>query len=311
MKNEKTLVIAGPTGAGKTAVSIELAQMINGEIVSADSIQVYKYMDIGSAKATLQERTQIPHHMIDVVDPRENYSVAEYYDDAKKCIEEIQARGKTPILVGGTGLYIKAVTSPMDFANTPGDEEYRVYLRRFVEQNGVDALHNMLAKVDPDAAQRIHKNNAKRVIRALEVNKLTGKPLQAYENVRNAVNDEKVAPMIRLTLAKEQLYERINRRVDQMMEKGFVEEVQGLLNMGCDQNGTAMQGLGYKQLVMYLNNEISLQETVEAIKQETRRYAKRQNTWFKREPMIPIDISGYSGMKQLCLDIITKTGINS
>ncbi|MHB1315210.1 MAG: tRNA (adenosine(37)-N6)-dimethylallyltransferase MiaA [Christensenellales bacterium] len=307
--DKKMLVIAGPTGAGKTAVALVLAQMLGGEIVSADSIQVYRYMDIGSAKATLKERALVPHHMIDVVDPRENYSAAAFCMDAKKCIEGIQQRRKAVIIAGGTGLYIKALTSPMDFANTPGDEDYRAYLAGYAEQNGVDALHGMLRNVDPDAAGQIHKNNVKRVIRALEIVKATGQPMKSYSHMQSAAGEGRALSMVRLTAPKELLHKRIDDRVDKMMERGLVKEVQNLLDIGCKRNSTAMSGLGYKQLAMYLGKELSLQEAVHAIKQETKQYAKRQNTWFQREPMISIDISQYAGIEQVCLDIISKTGI--
>lgn len=277
--------VVGPTASGKTSYAIDIAKQRNGEIVSCDSMQIYKYMNIGTAKATKDEQEQVPHHMIDFVHPNTDYSVADYAIDAKRCIEDIISRGRLPVLCGGTGLYLDAVIKGIEFSEEKRDDEYREYLWDLAEQNGVDAVFELLREKDPEEADKVHPNNVKRVIRALEICKTTG--MTKTEADRIAVSGSPYnAEIIGLLMDRECLYERINRRVDMMMEQGLVEEVKSLLDMNIRRDSTAMQAIGYKELVSYLDGSTTLCEAVDKIKQESRRYAKRQMTWFKRNPDI-------------------------
>ncbi|MDI3508516.1 MAG: tRNA dimethylallyltransferase [Clostridiales bacterium] len=277
------IVIVGPTAVGKTDVAIEVAQRINGSIISADATQVYKYMDIGSAKPTPEERKGIPHYMIDVVTPDEAFSVALFQRMAEQCIDEIIAQGRMPMLVGGTGLYINSMVYNLDFSEGTPDAELRENLRHKAQEYGVDALYNELADVDPDAAARINRNDLKRIIRALEVYYKTGRPISYYQQRSKSVPPRYNAIMIGLTMDRQRLYSRIEQRVDAMMEKGLLEEVKWLKANGYADNPVAMQAVGYKELLAYLKGLCTLDEAVMLIKRNTRRLAKRQWTWFNRD----------------------------
>lgn len=280
----KVVVIVGPTASGKTAVSIELAKKINGEIISADSMQIYKDMDIGSAKPTKEEMQGIPHYMIDVVEANEVFNVAKYKEMAEECIEKILAKNKVPIIVGGTGLYVSTLTKGVEFSDIENDLEYRDELTKIsLEENGVDKLFDMLKGIDPEAAEIIDKNNVRRVIRALEIYKVTGKTKTQVdrESLKELKYDYKV---FGLNWDRQELYDRIDKRVDIMLDMGLLDEVKKVNEKGI--SPTALQGLGYKEIIEYFNNEITLEEAIEKIKQETRRYAKRQMTWFKKDKNI-------------------------
>ena len=281
---EKVLVIAGPTAVGKTDLSIKLAKELNGEIISTDSMQIYKYMDIGSAKITKEEMCGVPHHMIDVVDPSTPFSVADYKEMAQKCIDDIISRGKLPILTGGTGLYINALTCNMNFTEAENDLKYRSELEELAEKHGNEYIHNMLKDIDPISYKEIHYNNRKRVIRALEVYKLTKKPFSSFNAGEEFYNGPYDVTYYVLNMDREKLYNRINLRVDMMMDKGLLEECIKLKEMGYNSSVQSMQGIGYKEIFYYLENKISINEAVEMIKQGSRNYAKRQLTWFRRDP---------------------------
>lgn len=283
MKN-KILIIAGPTAVGKTSLSIKLAKELNGEIVSTDSMQIYKYMDIGSAKITRDEMEGIPHHMIDVVDPGTSFSVAEYKEIATKCINDIISRGKLPILVGGTGLYINALTCNMNFTEAESDNEYRKELEELADKNGNIFIHEMLKDIDPISYKEIHFNNRKRVIRALEVFKLTNKPFSSFNSGDDFYNCPYDVRYYVINMDRSKLYERINLRVDIMLEKGLIDECIKLKDMGYNSLMQSMQGIGYKEIFYYLENKISYTEAIDMIKQGSRNYAKRQLTWFRRDP---------------------------
>lgn len=281
MDKPKVIVICGPTASGKTALSIELAKKINGEIISSDSMQIYKYMDIGTAKTTQEEMQGIKHYLLDFVEPSQRYSVAEFKKDAEKAIEEILQKGKTPIIVGGTGLYVDSLIYGIEYQTIEFDEQYRKQLEERVEKEGLETLYNEAKKIDPQAIEKISANDKKRILRILEIYKATGKNKteQELESRKNGVKyDYKV---FAINMDREKLYERINKRVDIMIENGLIEEVEKLLEK-YKEFPTAMQGLGYKEVVEYLQGKVSKEEMIENIKRETRRYAKRQLTWFRK-----------------------------
>lgn len=280
----KVIVIVGPTASGKTDLSIRLAKELNGEIISADSMQIYKKMTIGTAKPTKEEMQGIPHHMIDIVEPNEDFNVAKYKNMAEEKIEEVLSKGKQPIIVGGTGLYIDTLVNGIEFFDIENDFEYRAKLENEVKEKGVDWLYEELKKVDSEAADNIEKKNVRRVIRALEIYKVTGKTKTQLD--KESIKGSKYDYIIfGLLWDREKLYERINLRVDIMLKDGLIEEVKSLIdNEGFSK--TALQGLGYKEVVEYLEGNVSYEEMVEKIKMETRRYAKRQMTWFKRNQNI-------------------------
>ena len=281
---KKLLVIAGPTGVGKTELSIELAKRLNGEIISADSMQIYKYMDIGSAKITEEEMGGIEHYLIDVVSPSEPFSAAEFKKEGTNALEKIEAKGKLPIIVGGTGLYINALTCNMNFTETDKDEEYRKELEDLANKHGNEYIHEFLKDIDPISYKEIHANNRKRVIRALEVYKLTGKPFSSYNAGEDFYKSEYDIYFYVLTMDRDKLYERINKRVDIMMEKGLLEECIKLKEMGYTSSEQSMQGIGYKEMLFYLQGDVSLDVAIDMVKQGSRNYAKRQLTWFRRDP---------------------------
>lgn len=277
------VILTGPTAVGKTALSIELAKRINGAVISADSMQVYKHMDIGSAKILPEEMQGIPHYMIDELEPEEEFHVVRFVEMAKKYLAEIYAAGKIPIIAGGTGFYIQALLYDIDFTDQESDEAYRSRLETLAKEQGREKLHEMLREVDPASAEAIHANNMKRVIRALEFYHLTGKRISEHnEQERKKSSPYNFAYFV-LTDDRTKLYERIDKRVDHMIEQGLVDEVQKLKEMGCHRDMVAMQGLGYKEILAYLDGELTLEEAVYIIKRETRHFAKRQLTWFKRE----------------------------
>ena len=274
------IVIAGPTASGKTALSIDLARKLNGEIVSADSMQIYKYMDIGTAKPDQAERDGIPHHMMDIVEPWEEYSVAQYSEAARTCMKEIAQRGHMPIVVGGTGLYISSLVENIRYEDTPTDATLHDELELFVREKGADALHARLAICDPEAAGQIHANNVKRVLRALEMRLVTGLTLEE-RNVRSKAGPKEFDfTVYAIDMDRNVLYQRIDRRVGLMAEAGLVEEVRRVSAMGMSR--TALQGIGYKEILEHFAGKISLEDALDQIRQGSRNYAKRQLTWFRR-----------------------------
>ena len=281
MNKPKVIVICGPTASGKTALSIELAKKVNGEIISSDSMQIYKDMDIGTAKPTEKEMQGIKHYLIDFVEPNQRYSVAEFKKDAENAIEEVLEKDKTPIVVGGTGLYVDSLIYGIEYPDIELDEKYREKLEKRADKEGLELLYNEAKKIDPQAIEKISKNDKKRIIRVLEIYKATGKNKteQEKESRKNGIKyDYKV---FAINMDREILYDRINKRVDIMIENGLIEEVEKLLKKYTE-FPTAMQGLGYKEVVEYLQGKITKEEMIENIKRETRRYAKRQITWFKK-----------------------------
>lgn len=280
MKKIPLIILTGPTAVGKTSLSIELAKALNAEIISADSMQIYKYMDIGSAKVTKEEMGGIVHHMIDEVTPDYNFSVSEFQKRSKEYIKQIADTGKNILVTGGTGLYLNSLIYNMDFAKSNSNSKLREELEKELEEKGIDHMHEKLKSLDSDASNRIHKNNTKRVIRALEVC-LDGKKMQDFSNDLR-YNEDYLPIIIVLNRDREILYNRINERVDIMMESGLVNEVKNLLDMGYTKDLVSMQGIGYKEIVKYIEGEYTLQEAIEIIKRDSRRYAKRQITWFKR-----------------------------
>ncbi|WDC83943.1 tRNA (adenosine(37)-N6)-dimethylallyltransferase MiaA [Caloramator sp. mosi_1] len=287
MKNKKQIIIiAGPTASGKTNLGIELAKKINGEIVSADSMQIYKYMDIGTAKPSVEEMQGIKHHLIDIIYPDEEFSVALFKQYADNAIEQIYSKGKIPIVVGGTGLYINSLTYSLNFSESEPDKQYRDYLDNLAKQYGAKYLHDMLKNIDPDAANNIHPNNIKRVIRALEVFKNTGKRISEYQSTTKQNEPDYEFAYFCLDMPRNVLYDRINKRVDIMFEKGLIGEVEKLITLGYTRELQSMQAIGYKEVFDYLDGKLSLEEVKNIIKQNTRRYAKRQLTWFRKDNRI-------------------------
>lgn len=277
----KVIVICGPTASGKTALSIEVAKKINGEIISSDSMQIYKDMNIGTAKPTKEEMGEIKHYLIDYVLPTERYSVAEYKKDAKKAIKKVIEKGKTPIIVGGTGLYVDSLIYEIEYPEIKFDEEYRKKLEKEVEEKGLEKLYEKAKKIDQIAIQKISKTDKKRILRVLEIYHATGKTKTEQEIISRQKEPEYDYKVYGLLWDRQKLYDRINLRVDIMIEQGLIEEVKTILKK-YSEFPTAMQGLGYKEVVQYLNKEITKEEMIEKIKQETRRYAKRQMTWFRK-----------------------------
>lgn len=277
----KVIVICGPTASGKTSLSVELAKKCNGEIISADSMQIYKEMNIGTAKVTLEEMQGIKHYMIDIVSPTERYSVAEFKVQAEKAIEEILKKGKTPIIAGGTGLYVNSLIYNIQYNDIKIDEEYRKYLEERVEKEGLQSLYEEAKKIDFEAMKSISKNDQKRILRVLEMYHQTGKTKTELEKESRKEEVKYDYKVYAISWEREELYKRINKRVDIMIEQGLIEEVENLLKK-YNKFPTAMQGLGYKEVVEYLDKKITKEEMIEKIKMETRRYAKRQITWFKK-----------------------------
>ena len=277
------IVLTGPTAVGKTSLSISLAKAVNGEIISADSMQVYKGMDIGSAKIRKEEMQGVTHYLVDVLEPEDEFHIVKFQEMAKAAMEEIYAKGKIPILVGGTGFYIQAVTRDIDFTQAEQESAYREELELLAKEKGAEYLHEKLKEVDPKSAENIHTNNVKRVIRALEFYHQNGTPISEHnEEQKKQTSPYNLAYFV-LTAPREILYERIDRRVDQMMKEGLLEEVESLREHGCHRGMVSMQGLGYKEILAYLEGEYPLEEAVRILKRDTRHFAKRQLTWFRRE----------------------------
>jgi tRNA dimethylallyltransferase len=285
-KKPKILVVVGPTASGKTALGVALAKRLGGEIISADSMQIYKHMNIGTAKVSLDEMQGVPHHLIDCVSPDEEFSVAKYKAAALEAIEAILSKGKLPIIIGGTGLYINSLSLPWDFQKKDSDEKIRWRLTAEAEVLGNKALYERLKSVDPVTAEIVHPNNLNRLIRALEIYELTGKPKSDFdeETKKHSVPYDYI--ILGLDWDRETLYDRINRRVDRMIEEGLIEETKMLIERGYDWNLTALKAIGYKELKAYLEGQSSLAEAVTILKRDSRHYAKRQMTWFRKDKRI-------------------------
>lgn len=283
MKKKPLIILTGPTAVGKTKASIGLAKAIGGEIISADSMQIYKYMDIGSAKIRPEEMQGVPHYLIDELDPADEFHVVRFQQMAKEAMAKIYASGHIPIVVGGTGFYIQALLNDIDFTDNDNDTSFRAELETFAKEHGAEALHERLREVDPESADAIHANNIKRVIRALEFYKKTGTKISEHNEQERQKESPYQFVYFVLNDDRENLYKRIDMRVDQMIEEGLVKEVQTLKERGYNRNMVSMQGLGYKEILEYLDGECTLSEAVYKIKRDTRHFAKRQITWFKRE----------------------------
>ena len=304
---EKVIVICGPTASGKTALSIELAKKINGEIISADSMQIYKDMNIGTAKPTPEEMQGIKHYLVDCVSPDERYSVANYKLDAKKAIEEILKKGKTPIVVGGTGLYIDALIYEIEYQDVKINESYRKELESIKQNQGLEVLYERAVKIDPEAMKKISPNDSKRIMRVLEIYEATGKNKTEQEAESRLKEIPYNYKAFAITMDREKLYERVNKRVDIMIENGLIEEVKELLKK-YKEFPTAMQALGYKEVKEYLDGKLTKQEMIDKIKQESRRYAKRQLTWFRKNKQT-IWIDGLNDMQKNINIILEESNI--
>lgn len=282
----KIIVIVGPTAVGKTYVSVELAKKLNTEIISADSMQIYKGMDIGTAKIAEDEKQGIIHHMIDIVSPDEEYSVSEFKYDAEKIIDRLSGENKIPVIVGGSGLYVNSLIYDLDFGNAKSNKKIREYYTYYYKEHGEDALYDKLMRIDPKAAGKIHKNNVKRVIRALEVYDITGMKFSELNTDIRKENNKYDCILIGLSMERKVLYERINQRVDEMLSEGLVDEVRSLIEKGYNKNLVSMRGIGYKEIIEHLEGSTDYEEAVSILKQNTRRFAKRQYTWFLKDKSI-------------------------
>lgn len=301
------IILTGPTAVGKTKASIALAKAINGEIISADSMQVYKYMDIGSAKIRKEEMQGIKHYLVDELEPDEEFNVVRFQQMAKKAMQEIYAQNKIPIVVGGTGFYIQALLYDIDFTENEEDNAYRLELETLAVEKGAEHLHQMLKDVDPQSAENIHPNNIKRVIRALEFHKQTGEMISQHNETERAKESPYEFCYFVLNDDRKCLYERIELRIDQMLDEGLIEEVANLKTKGYTRDMVSMQGLGYKEILDYLNGECSLEEAIYILKRDTRHFAKRQLTWFRRErDVIWIDKDAYAHDEQKILQAMLE-----
>lgn len=304
MKN-KICIIAGPTAVGKSDISIDVAKSLNGEIISADSAQVYRYMNIGTAKLKKEEMQGIPHYMIDEVYPDESFSVALFRDKAKEYIKEITNKGKLPIIVGGTGLYINSLLNNLDFTDSIIDEDYRKKLKDVAIEMGNEYLHNTLKKIDPISYEKLHPNDLKRVIRAIEVYKHTGKPISYFQIKSREQPCQYEFAYVCLNMNRQKIYDRIDIRVDRMIKEGLTDEVENLLKMGYNKKLTSMQALGYKEIIPFVEGKLSIEESINTLKKNTRHYAKRQLTWFRADTRIFwINIDGYLTIKDTVENII-------
>lgn len=306
------VILTGPTAVGKTELSIKLAKLLNGEIISADSMQVYKGMDIGTAKITKEEMQGVEHHLIDIITPFEDWDVSSFKTYSQNALDDIVMRGRIPLVTGGTGFYIQALVKDVDFSYED-NSDVRNELEREYELKGADYLHEKLKEVDPVSAVIIHKNNVKRVIRALEFFKLNGYPISEHNKTQSENESPYNFAYFVLTDERDKLYERINRRVDIMLENGLVDEVKRLKDSGLDRSYVSMQGLGYKEILDYLDGKLTLEEAVYILKRDTRHFAKRQLTWFRREKdVIMINKSDYSGTDEILeymISILREKGI--
>ena len=294
------VIVAGPTAAGKSDLAVEFSKECGGEVISADSMQVYRMLDIGSAKNTQEEMRGVPHHLISVLDPKEPFNVAVFQRMAHDALRKIHERGKIPVICGGTGFYIQSVLYDIDFTENPADLSIRKALEALAEREGAEAVRALLLEKDPESAAKIDPGNLRRMIRALEYYEMTGEPISVHNARERAKESPYDAHYYVLTMDREKLYQRIDLRVDRMMEAGLLSEVKRLIDYGCTREMTSMQGLGYKQLYAYFAGECSLPEAVENIKKETRHFAKRQLTWFRREKNVRwIDIE-----KEQAIDVL-------
>ncbi len=297
-KNRKVIFVAGPTAVGKTKYAIETAREFHGEIISADSMQIYKYMDIGSAKPTREELTRAKHYLVDEIDPKEEFSVAEYQVLAKKYIEKVFQDGKTPVVSGGTGLYLNSLLYDMDFSVMPKQAGFRKKLEEEAKLYGAEYVHNRLKALDKAVAERIHPNNLKKVIRALEVFETTGEGIREFQESFVPTKDYGCI-LIGLTRDREELYRRIDERVDQLIKEGLVKEIEFLLEKGLTENSISMKGIGYKEIISCLHGEYDLEEAIRLVKRNTRHYAKRQLTWLRRYPdMLWFNLSEFETEKK-------------
>lgn len=286
MMKKPLIVLTGPTAVGKTKLSITLAKAVGGEIISADSMQVYKYMDIGSAKIRKEEMEGVPHYLVDVLDPAEEFHIVKFQQMAKEAMEQIYAKGHIPILVGGTGFYIQAMVRDIDFTENEENTEVRAKWEQYAARYGAQALHEELAKIDPKSAECIPAGNVKRVVRALEFYELSGKRISEHNEEQKAKGSPYSFAYFVLNDHRDRLYDRIEKRIDEMLKEGLVEEVQGLKDRGFNKQVVSMQGLGYKEILDYLDGNLTLEEAVYILKRDTRHFAKRQLTWFRREPEV-------------------------
>ena len=302
----KIIVIVGPTAVGKTYVSVELAKKLSTEIISADSMQIYKQMDIGTAKVSKDEMHGISHHMIDIVNPDESYSVSDFKEDSEKIIDNMILNNHIPIIVGGSGLYVNSLIYDLDFGKAKSDEKLRDYYTYYHREHGEDALYDKLQKIDPESALKIHKNNVKRVIRALEVYDITGSKFSELNTDIRKQRNKYECIFVGLSMDRKTLYERINQRVDKMISDGLIEEVKKLLDKGYHKDLVSMQGIGYKEIIDYLEGSLSFEEAINILKRNTRRFAKRQYTWFLRDENVKwFDIKGINEI-DLTVDEIYK-----
>ena len=307
MEKKPLIIITGPTAAGKTSLSVRLAKALGGEIISADSMQVYRHMDIGSAKVTKEEMEGVPHYLIDVLEPTDPFNVAMFQQMAKEAVQTIYSHGRIPILAGGTGFYIQALLYDINFQETGEDPSIRLSLEALAEEKGGEYLHQLLAQADPQAAEEIHPNNVKRVIRALEYFQQTGQRISEHNQQERQKKSPYAFRYYVINMERSRLYQRIDQRVDLMMQQGLVQEVEKLREMGCRRGMVSMQGLGYKEILDYLNGEISLEEAVYQLKRDTRHFAKRQLTWFKREHQVRwLNWEDFSFQQEKMLDYILK-----
>lgn len=305
MEKMNLVAIVGPTAVGKTSLAIQLAQELKGEIVSADSMQIYKYMDIGTAKPTVEERQGIPHYMMDIIEPDESFNAALYQQGAKKAIKTIYDNNKLPILVGGSGLYVNSIVYPLDFTTATEDHELRDSLYRLVQEKGNFYLHQKLSEIDPPTGKRVHPNDIKRIVRAIEIYHLTGKPMSEHRQNLQRADIPYNLTMIGLKMDRNKLYDKINARVDHMIDLGLVDEVRSLQDMGYTKDLISMQGLGYKEIIAYLEGDFTLEEAIDILKRDTRRFAKRQFTWFKKDKRIHwINVENFDYKDDLCEYII-------
>lgn len=294
------LIILGPTAVGKSDVAINIAKKIDGEIISADSMQIYKHMDIGTAKVKPEEMDGIPHYLIDVVYPDEEFTVADFKSNAEGYIDRINKMGKVPIVVGGTGLYINSLVYELKFTRVKSNEEFRIKYNEIAEKYGDEFIYNELCKIDIKTAEKISPRDRKRIIRALEIYYETGKPMSYFNKDFRKKTEKYNLIMIGLNTDRKLLYSRIEKRVDRMIEKGLINEVKELLNMGYSRNLSSMQAIGYKEIISYLNGELKLEEAIDLLKRNTRRFAKRQLTWFKRDDRIKwIDIKDFNNIDEI------------
>ena len=302
----KIICVVGATASGKTDLAVKLAKAVNGEIISADSMQVYKHMDIGTAKITSEEMQGVPHYLIDILEPSEDFNVVTFKNLASEKVKEIESRDKIPIVVGGTGFYIQALLYDIDFTDNDNDMSYRTELEAIAKEKGNSVLYDMLKSLDGEAAAEIHPNNVKRVIRALEFYKKSNQKISEHNKTERQKKSPYDAKYFALTDEREKIYENIEKRIDKMLEMGLVTEVKALIETGISRTGTAMQGLGYKEIAAYLNGEMSFEEAIYVLKRDTRHFAKRQLTWLRREKdVIWFDKSEISE-DQILNDMITE-----